>query len=277
MAAPSGDGSKASPKSSTLSIVVKIVAVLAVIALLMYLGRQAQDYLPRFNRWIESLGIWAPVVYILGYAVATVAFVPGSALTLASGALFGIVWGTVYTLIGATLGATAAFLIARYLARGWVKGKIQGNPRFAKIDRAIGKESGKMVALLRLAPAFPFNLLNYALGLTSVRLGPYVVASIAMLPGTLLYVYLGSVAGQAVTAGSGQSQKSPLEWLFLGLGLLATGAVVYLVTKKAKQAFDSAVDAPDEAGTDEGADTDEEAGADTERAIEPDTQERTDG
>jgi uncharacterized membrane protein YdjX (TVP38/TMEM64 family) len=237
MAASSGDGSTASSKTSTLSTVVKIVATVAVVALLMYLGQQAKPYVDGFREWIESRGVWAPVIYILGYAVATVAFLPGSILTAASGAIFGIALGTLYTLIGATLGSTAAFLIARYFARGWVKQKLQGKPRFAKIDNAIGKDGGKIVALLRLAPVLPYNLLNYALGLTSVRVGPYVAASIAMLPGTLLYVYVGSIVGQ--------DEKSPLEWTYFGLGLLATAAAVYMITKKAKQAFDSAVDSPE--------------------------------
>ncbi len=240
MAAPSSQGqSTGSPKLQT---VIKIAVVLAALAALVFFGRQAGDYIPRFNAWIEGLGFWAPLVFILGYAVATVAFIPGSLLTAASGAIFGIGWGALYSFLGATLGATVAFLVARYLARSAIEKKLEGQPRFAQIDRAIGRDGGKMVALMRLAPVFPFNLLNYALGLTSVKFLPYLVASLAMFPGTLLYVYFGSVAGQAVQAGGGQAQKSPLQWAMLAVGLLATILVVVMVTKKAKQAFDSAVE-----------------------------------
>ncbi len=232
----------ASTGSSKAQTAIKVALALAALAALVLLGRQAGDYIPRFNDWIEGLGFWAPLVFILGYAVATVAFIPGSLLTAASGAIFGIGWGALYSFLGATLGASVAFLVARYLARSAIEKRLEDQPRFAQIDRAIGRDGGKMVALMRLAPVFPFNLLNYALGLTSVKFLPYFFASLAMFPGTLLYVYLGSVAGQAVQAGGGQAQKTPLEWAALAVGLLATVLVVVIVTRKAKQAFDSAVD-----------------------------------
>src|SRR5262245_51294196 len=149
-------------------VLILAVAAMALTALILG-GRQARPYVEQFNVWIEGLGFWAPLVFILGYVVATVAFIPGSLLTGASGYLFGLVYGTLYTFVGATLGSSAAFLVARYLARGWVERKIAGNPRFAAIDRAVGKEGLKIVVLLRLSPVFPFNLLNYSLGLTRVR------------------------------------------------------------------------------------------------------------
>lgn len=217
---------------------LKVGAVLAVVVALFFLGRQATGYIDGFTAWVDSLGVWGPVVFVLGYAVATVAFIPGSALTLASGAIFGLWEGTLYAFLGATLGATAAFLVARYVARSWVEGKLESYPRFGRIDKAVGEDGGKLVALLRLAPLFPFNLLNYALGLTSVRFVPYVLASLAMLPGTLMYVYFGAIGRDVATAG----ERTPMEWGLLILGLVAVIAVTTLITKKARKALDETID-----------------------------------
>lgn len=208
------------------------LAAVAVVALLFLAGRYLGGYVEGFIAWVEGLGAWAPLVFMAGYAVATVAFVPGSVLTLASGALFGLFWGTVYAWTGATVGAGAAFLIARYVARGWVERKIEGKATFSHLDESIEKDGGKIVALLRLAPVFPFVLLNYALGLTKVRFLHYMVASLAMLPGTLLYVYYGHV-GRAALAGG----QTVWDWVLLAVGLVAVLAVTVLITKKAKRAL----------------------------------------
>lgn len=226
---------------------IAVYAVLGILALAALLlgGRQAGAYIPQFAAWVESLGVWGPVVFILGYAVAAVAFVPGSLLTLAAGAVFGLVKGTVYTLIGATLGASAAFLVARYGARKAIERRIAGNAKFAAVDRAVGREGFKIVALLRLSPLFPFNLLNYALGLTKVSFLSYLAASIAMLPGTLLYVYYGKAAGSlAALAGGAKTEKGPESWILLGVGLLATIAVTTYVTRLAGKALRQEIDAP---------------------------------
>ena len=145
---------------------------------------------------IARLGAWGPVLFVLLYVAATVLFLPGSILTLGAGVVFGLARGAVIVSISATLGATAAFLVGRYLARDWVAGKIEGHPKFKAIDEAVAREGWKIVGLTRLSPVFPFNLLNYAFGLTRVSLSHYVIASwIGMMPGTVMYVYLGSVAG----------------------------------------------------------------------------------
>jgi uncharacterized membrane protein YdjX (TVP38/TMEM64 family) len=225
---------------------------LAVVAVLIFAGRQAGQSVPRFAAWVEGLGVWGPVVFILGYAVAAVAFIPGSLLTLAAGALFGLVRGTLYTLIGATLGASAAFLIARYVARGAVEKRIAGNARFAAIDKAVGREGFKIVALLRLSPVFPFNLLNYSLGLTRVPFLHYLAASIAMLPGTLLYVYYGKAAGSlAAVAGGVEAEKGTGYWVTLGLGLAATVAVTTVITRLAGRALRQQIDEPQATGREE--------------------------
>jgi uncharacterized membrane protein YdjX (TVP38/TMEM64 family) len=219
-------------------LITYAVLGLVVLALLLLGGRKAGQYIPQFAAWVESLGIWGPLVFILGYAAATVAFIPGSLLTLAAGAIFGLARGTLYTFCGATLGASAAFLVARYLARRAIEKKIAGNAKFAAIDRAVGKEGFKIVALLRLSPIFPFNLLNYSLGLTKVRFLDYLLASIAMLPGTLLYVYYGKAAGSlAAVAGGAKTEKGAEYWVTLGIGLLATVVVTTFITRLASKAL----------------------------------------
>jgi len=213
------------------------LGLLALIGILL-LGRWAGGYIPVFQRWVEGLGVWGPLAFVLGYALAVVAFVPGSALTLASGAIFGVAKGTVFVFVAALLGSTAAFLVARHGARASIEKRIAGDPRFAAIDRAIGAEGRKIVFLLRLSPIFPFNLLNYALGLTRVKLADYVIAGLGMLPGTLLYVYLGSAAGEVVAAAGGASGgRGPGEWGLFGVGLVATVAVTLYVTRIARGAL----------------------------------------
>lgn len=232
-------------KRSGEKIALYAVGAVVVVGGLLLLGRQAGQYVPRFAQWVASLGIWGPLVFILGYMVATVAFVPGVILTLAAGAIFGILKGTLYTFVGATLGACAAFLVARYAARRAIEKKIAGNPRFAAIDRAVAKQGLKIVALLRLSPVFPFNLLNYALGLTQVRFLDYLLACFAMLPGTLLYVYYGHAAGSLAEAAGGHIQKGTAYWVSLGVGLAATLVVTTIVTRLASKALKEQIGEPD--------------------------------
>ena len=218
-------------------VLIGLVALVGII----FLGRSAGAYVPQFAAYVESLGALGPIVFMLGYATAVVAFIPGSLLTLAAGAIFGLVEGVVYVFVGATLGAVACFLIARHGAREAIEKRIDGDPRFAAIDRAVGEQGRKIVFLLRLSPAFPFNLLNYGLGLTKVKLTDYLIASIGMLPGTILYVYTGKLAGDvAALAGGAQTEKGPGEWAVLIVGLIATAVVTIYVTRIAKQALDAA-------------------------------------
>ncbi len=219
----------------------KIALGLVVLIGLVFLGRSAGAYVPQFAEWVEGLGALGPIVFILGYAVAVVAFVPGSILTLAAGAIFGLIEGTLYVFVAAVLGSAACFLIARHAAREAIEKRIDGDPRFAAIDRAVGKQGRKIVFLLRLSPAFPFNLLNYGLGLTKVKLTDYLIASFGMLPGTLLFVYSGKVAGDvAAIAGGAQTEKGAGDWALLIVGLIATAIVTVYVTRIAKKALDEA-------------------------------------
>jgi uncharacterized membrane protein YdjX (TVP38/TMEM64 family) len=188
-------------------------------------------------QWISGLGASAPLVFIPLYVVACVLFVPGSILTLSAGFLFGVVRGSVYVSVAATLGATVAFLIGRYFARHWVAARLANYPKFKAVDEAVAQEGWKIVALTRLSPVFPFNLLNYGFGLTKVRVRDYVLASWAgTLPGTILYVYLGSLAGD-LTRVAGGAKRSPAEWLLYAVGLLATIAVAVYVTRVSNRAL----------------------------------------
>jgi len=225
------------PAKSGLSV-GRILLGLGALALLVMLGRQVGAYLPSFVAWVNSLGVWGPVVFIAGYVVAAVAFVPGSILTLAAGAIFGLGKGVLYVFLAAVLGSSAAFFVSRYLARRAIERRLAGNARFAAIDRAVGAQGRKIVFLLRLSPVFPFNLLNYALGLTKVRFIDYLAASVGMLPGTLLYVYYGKLAGDVATLAGGTAiEKGPAYYAVLVLGLVATLIVTAVVTRIARRAL----------------------------------------
>ncbi len=214
------------------------------IGLLVTFGRELAGSVPRFAEWVDGLGVWGPVAFMLGYAIATVAFVPGSLLTLAAGAIFGIPQGLLVVFIGASLGATAAFFLARTVARKPIEQRLGGNARFAAIDRAVGRQGLKIVTLLRLSPVFPFNMLNYALGLTRVRPRDYVLACLGMLPGTLLYVYTGKVVGDVASlAGGAATERGAAYWVIAGLGLVATVVVTTVVTRTARQALSGITDA----------------------------------
>lgn len=211
---------------------------LAVLLALLALSRVAGGYIPAFKEWVGDLGFWGPLVFVVGYGAAVVVFVPGALLTLAGGAIFGVVRGTLYVFVAATLGACLAFLVSRYLARPAVERRFEGNARFAAIDRAVGEQGRRIVFLLRLSPVFPFVLLNYALGLTRVRFVDYLVASIGMLPGTLLYVYSGTLAGDvASVAGGAGMERGAAGWVLRVVGLVATVIVTVMVTRIARRAL----------------------------------------
>ncbi len=218
--------------------VLKVLLGVAALAGLAVLGRLAGGYVPVFREWVDGLGLWGPIVFMGGYAAAVVAFVPASALTLAGGAIFGLARGTLYVFAAATLGSCLAFLVSRYWARSAIERRLAGNERFASIDRAVGEQGRKIVFLLRLSPVFPFNLLNYALGLTQVRFADYMIAALGMLPGTLLYVYLGTVGGEAAAAAAGAGmERGTAGTALLVVGLVATVVVTTLVTRIARRAL----------------------------------------
>ena len=226
-------------ESGTRSPALRWLALFAGAVALVWLGRAAGGELSAFVTWVRTLGALAPLVFIAVYAVGVVAFVPGSVLTLAGGALFGVVAGTAYVFVAASLGACAAFGLARTVARGAIERRVAASPRFAAIDRAIAADGRRITFLLRLSPVFPFTLLNYALGLTRVRFADYALACLGMLPGTLLYVYLGSLAGDlaALASGATPARGGWLERGFFVVGLGVTAFVTVLITRTARRAL----------------------------------------
>jgi uncharacterized membrane protein YdjX (TVP38/TMEM64 family) len=221
-----------------------VLALLAVVSLLVITYfLDIQELFQVALAWISDLGPWGPVFFIVLYILATVLFLPGLIPTMAAGLLFGVLQGTLLVSISSISGATLAFLIGRYLARDWVAGKIQGNSKFEAIDVAVAQEGWKIVGLTRLSPVFPFNLLNYTFGLTQVSLKDYFLASwIGMLPGTLMYVYIGSLAGDLATLGSGERSRTPAEWALYGVGLIATVVLTLYITRIAQRALSRKVE-----------------------------------
>ena len=223
-------------------LTARLLLLLAGLAVLAIAGRSVIELIPRFADWVSDNGTVGALLFGLGYIAAVVAFVPGSLLTMAAGAIFGLAKGTALVFVAATLGAAAAFLVARYLARPLVERRLAGNERFAAIDRAIGQEGRKIVFLLRLSPLFPFNLLNYALGLTKVTFRDYVLASAGMLPATVLFVYYGEVLGDVARVASGAPIPRGREYyVLLGIGLVAAIVVTALITRAARRALPHAI------------------------------------
>jgi uncharacterized membrane protein YdjX (TVP38/TMEM64 family)/rhodanese-related sulfurtransferase len=179
--------------------------------------------------WLTSLGLWAPVVHVVLFAAGTIVFLPGTLFALAGGALFGPVWGAILNLLGATIGASLAFLIARYLVGDWVARKSGG--QLKRLVDGVEKEGWRFVAFVRLVPLFPFNLTNYALGLTRIGFLPYVITSfICMAPGAIAFSWLGH-AGQGALSGD----ASAIRYGLYALGLLAVIAFVPRLIKQMRQ------------------------------------------
>ena len=192
--------------------------------------------------WLAQAGPAGVMIYAAVFAVAAVCLVPGSILTIGAGAAYGLVWGTLIASIAGALAATAAFLVARTIARRRVAAWATSHPRFAALDAAIGDHGLKLVILVRLSPVIPFNVLNYALGLTRVRLRDYALGSfLGMLPVTVLYVYIGSLAGQLASVARGTAHGGPLGHAVSAIGLAATIAVTCYVTRLARRALDAAL------------------------------------
>lgn len=214
-----------------------LVVVLVIIALTILTAvLPVKEWIRQFVAWVQQLGPAGVVIFIIAYALATVLFLPGWIFTVSAGLIYGIVGGTLVALTGAVIGATLAFLVARYFLRQNIEELTRKNPRFRAIDEAIGKNGWKIIGLLRLSPLVPFNLSNYFYGITSVSFPAYVaVSAIGMIPGTLLYAYLGAI-GQAGISG-GASAHSKWQYVLLAVGLVATIAVTILVSRIAKNAL----------------------------------------
>ena len=196
------------------------------------------EYLGAFLEFAEGLGVWGLILLAVVYVIATVFMLPGSILTLGAGFAFGLVKGTLAVMAGSVLGALAAFLVGRYFARGFVEQKAKENPKFNAIDRAVEREGFKIVLLTRLSPVFPFNLLNYLFSITKVRTRDYFLASwLGMIPGTIMYVYLGAAAKDLTQILTGNLEGGIWQKVLLGVGLAATIAVTVYVTRIARKAL----------------------------------------
>jgi len=228
--------------------VIAVILAALLIAGLVFLP--VNQWALRLVEWIHGAGALGVLVYALAYVLATLLLLPGSILTLGAGFAYGPVWGTLLVSPISVVAATLAFVLGRTLAKSWVSRRMEQHPRFAAINDAIGASGFKIVFLLRLSPIFPFNLLNYALALTRVPLREYVLASfLGMLPGTFLYVYLGSLVTNASELLSGRRPPSGAwgQILYWG-GLLATLVVVLLITRIANKALSRALEPKPELG-----------------------------
>ena len=228
----------AKPRSGLWKIILLVIVVVALVAVVSYppTRKWITALLESLVGWAEGLGFWGPVLLVAFYIVACVLLLPGSVLTIAAGTAFGLVTGTIAVSVGSTLGACAAFVVGRFVARGWAARKISANPKFAAIDEAVGRQGFRIVLLTRLTPVFPFNFQNYAYGLTTVPLWKYALASwIGMFPGTLLFVYIGSL----VNAAAGEADVG--RWILRIVGLVATIVVTVVITRIARKALKQAV------------------------------------
>jgi len=189
-----------------------------------------------FQRWLGAMGPWGVALYCLLFVIAIVALVPGSVLSVAAGLTYGM-WGAPIAVLCATVGSVIAYLIARHLVRDTVDGWIGRSRHLRAVEDAVNEEGWHVVALVRLSPLLPFNIQNYLFGITHIRFWPYVWATLfGILPGTVFDVYLGSIGSRPL------DERSPLEWVVFGSGLLATGALIWLVGRKAKERLESGVD-----------------------------------
>ncbi len=226
----------------TAGVVVKllILAALATVLVTAATYYNLRELLRDTLQWIEDAGLAGAIIFFILYVAATVAMLPGTILTLGAGVVFGVVKGSILVSLSSTAGATAAFAVGRYIARERVERRIVSNATFQAMDQAVGCEGWKIVALARLSPVFPFNLLNYAFSLTRVSLRDYVFASgIGMIPGTVLYVYIGSLAGSLTELDRDRTWQAwtPAEWILYTVGLFATAAITLIIARIARRAL----------------------------------------
>ena len=225
-----------------IRLVAVVIGVAGLVALFTLLP--VASWLVTVVEWIRGQGPAGTALFAAAYVAAAVLLLPGSVLTIGAGFAYGPLWGLMLISPVSVLAATTAFLLGRTIARDWITRRLGQDPRLAAVDAAVGQSGFKIVLLLRLSPLFPFNVLNYTLGLTRVRLRDFVLGSwIGMLPGTALYVYIGSLVTSASELASGDHQSSGVAGrVLLVVGLVATLAVVVLVTRIARKALKHALD-----------------------------------
>ncbi len=229
---------------------MKISAILGRLTALVILSGAvwiAHHYqlLQKAIHWMEPLGAWAPVVFLLIYTLTAILFVPSFFFTFAAGALFGLAGGLPLALAGSGLGAVGALLIGRYLARQTVEHRLARHPRFAAIIEAISEQGWKVVLLARLSPIFPFLIANYAFGVTRIRAAAYFLASlIGTLPSTTVYTYMGTLAGSLAAGNAPEAEKTPAQWILLIAGFVATVALVIYIRRISRAALEKKLAPP---------------------------------
>ncbi|ANB01802.1 TVP38/TMEM64 family protein [Ectothiorhodospira sp. BSL-9] len=218
-----------------------LIVVVAAVVTMGVLYRDALS-VEAVRQQLDNLGAWAPIAFMAAYAVAAVAFLPGWIFTVAAGVLFGPIFGLIYALLGATLGATLAFLVARYTASDWVAEKAGGMVK--RVMVGVEREGWRFVAFTRLVPLFPFNLLNYALGLTRINLMHYVAATlVCMIPGAMAYVWIGHAGAEAIAGG-----ERAVQAVLIAIGLLAVAIFLPRLVKRIRREPVPGVDDPPEEG-----------------------------
>lgn len=237
------NASQTSRRSAAPRIIIAVVVLAALLAAAKLLP--VESSLLNFVEWIRNAGLIGLAAYVLAYIVACVFFLPGSVLTLGAGFAYGVLVGVPVVWVGASIGAALAFVLGRTLLRDWIARRVASNPRFAAIDRAVGEQGLKIVLLTRLSPVFPFNLLNYAFGLTRVTLRDYVIGTVfGILPGTVMYVYLGSLITSLTELAAGRPSGGAAQRFFYYGGLAATVIVSLYVTRVARKALAEATSEP---------------------------------
>ena len=213
--------------NKTISRMVLAIAIVALIIIAIIYRDEFS--IESIKEIVANSGAFAPIIFMSIYVLATVLFLPGSLLTLTGGLLFGPYLGTFYNLTGATIGAALAFLIARFVASDWVEEKTAGGLK--RLKSGVESEGWRFVAFVRLVPLFPFNLLNYALGLTKIGFGQYILATyIFMLPGAIAYTYLGYLGSEAIIGAEDLAQK-----IMIGISLLAIALFIPRIVKRVKR------------------------------------------
>ena len=195
--------------------------------------------IPGFGEWLRGMGDFAPWALVIAFVVGIVLMGPSSVFNMAAGALFGFWWGMLWSMTAGVVGSTACFLIARSGPRSWLKRKLERHPRFDRFDEAVGEDGLRLVLLLRLSPILPLGPLSYALGASRVRFSHFLLSMPAMIPSMVPFVYAGDVAGALVAVIRGNADKAWWEWVILVAGLLATIGAAWILTKKARRAFET--------------------------------------
>ncbi|MCY4476556.1 MAG: TVP38/TMEM64 family protein [Gammaproteobacteria bacterium] len=223
-------------KRRALILLVSLAVLMIAVWLL-----PAREWLVQLTDWAQAHPRIAWASFILAYILAAVLMVPGSILTLAAGVLFGVALGVALVSLASTLGACCAFLVGRFLARDWVESRLEAMPRFSALDRAVARKGWQIVLLARLSVLIPYNLLNYALGLTNVRFGAYLFSTVVgMLPAILLYVYLGSVAGSLASLDQAGTPVIP-QAIFV-TGLIVTAVLIVVIARLTAKALRTELD-----------------------------------